>query len=167
MSVAVRTRVDLGPEERAFVDLLIGGASIYDAAEQAGFDRGMALQVAERPAVVSAMDAFIRATMRKGALTSVSYLADVSSGITSGIGPRIDAAKALLDRTGHNVPSARPAPRFADADLSELSADELRRLVDGLERARGKTIDALADRAKPVHATLDATPDPMLLNLLD
>ena len=167
MSVAVRTRIELGPEEIAFVDLIARGVSLYDAAEQAGFDRGMAVQVAERPAVVAAMDANVRLNLRRGAVASASYLADVSSGLQNSNGPRIDASKAVLDRTGYNVPSARPAPRFADADLSELSADELRRLVDGLERARDKTIGALGDKARPVNATLDTPQDAMLLNLLD
>lgn len=160
MSPGVPTRMELSAEERAFVDLLAQGMPPGDAAEHAGFPRKMAREVGDRPAVVAAMYADTQFHLRRGALSAGFYLADVSSGLQDGKASRIDASKAVLDRSGHNVPAARPASRLADADLSEYSIDELKQIV-----AKGERV--LGDRAKPVNATLDATPDPMLLNLLD
>lgn len=167
MSVALKGRSELTAQERMFVDLIADQVSMHDAAEQCGYERRDAPFIMMRPAVLSAIEHVTRANIYNGACAAASHFARVQTGVEIGTSVKAEIGRTLLDRAGFIAPSARPAPRFADADLSELSADELRRLVDGLERARGKTIDALADRAKPVHATLDATPDPMLLNLLD
>lgn len=167
MSVALKSRDELSDQEKDFLRHIRAGVPMHEAAELAGYKCHDAAAIVLRPAVTAALNNEIRANMQIGASAAALHFTRVHFGLETSTPVRADIGKALLDRTGHNVPSARPAPRFADADLSELSADELRRLVDGLERARGKTIDALADRAKPVHATLDATPDPMLLNLLD
>ena len=58
-------------------------------------------------------------------------------------GNRIRAAELILSRT---TPPAQPAGQEpADADLSEMSVDELRSIVDSLEAE-------LAERAAPVGA---------------
>lgn len=167
MSAALRQRAALTPQELMFLEALREGKSAFVAAESVGLDRREAPYFLARPAISAALDAEIRSNLQIAAYTSARSLDGIAAGEVRCSPVRMDAIKTSLDRSGYNTPVARPAPRFADADLSELSADELRRLVDGLERAKGKTIDALAERAKPVDAPQRNTLDDKLLSLLD
>lgn len=167
MSVAWRRRSELTEQEQVFMEALREGLSSREAAVAAGFEARESAAIMSRPSIQSAIDSDIRENLQNAAHLGAKFAAKIVSGAEHCTPVRMDAIKAVLDRSGYTTPAARPAPRFADADLSELSADELRRLVDGLERARGKTIDALADRAKPVSAPHHNTLDDKLLDLLD
>lgn len=166
-AAALRRMTELTERERAFMEGLRAGMQGREAAVAAGFDARELPDLMARPAILATIDADIRNNLELAASLAGFYAPRIVSGAEKCSSTRMDAIKMVLDRTGRNTPAARPAPRFADADLSELTADELRRLVDGLEAARGKTIDALAERAKPVDAPRHNTLDDKLLNLLE
>ncbi len=166
-AAALRRMAELTEQETAFMEGLRTGMAGREAAVAAGFEARELSIIMKRPAILAAIDADIRENLEIAANLAGVFIPRIVSGAEHCTPVRMDAIKTVLDRTGRNTPAARPAPRFADADLSELSADELRRLVDGLERAKGKTIDALAERAKPVDAPRQNTLDDKLLSLLD
>ncbi len=92
---------------------------------------------------------------RDGRRAAITLLLSVARDVTANMGHRIRAVELILSRT---MPAAQAAaPDAADRDLTDLSADELRILVDGMQ-------SELAQRATPINApdsapiVIDATP---------
>ncbi len=92
---------------------------------------------------------------RDGRRAAIDLLLAVARDATAALGHRLRAVELILSRT---MPAAQAAPDAGpDRDLTDLSADELRVLVDGMQ-------SELAQRATPVNApdnapiVIDATP---------
>ncbi len=83
---------------------------------------------------------------RDGRRAAVHLLLNVARDENQGVGHRIRAAELILSRT---MPTAQHGQEeTSDRDLSDMSADELRRLVDGMQTE-------LSDRAAPVVIEAD------------
>lgn len=101
------------------------------------------------PAFITLVGAKAETVMqREGKPAAIRVLVDIAKDARQAPQHRIRAAELILSRT---MAPAAPAPADGrDRDLAELSTDELRDLVDSMQRQ-------LADRAAPVNAP-DAAP---------
>jgi len=84
---------------------------------------------------------------RDGRSAAVNLLVNLARDKDANMGHRVRAAELILSRT---IPTAQPASQdTGERDLTEMSADELRGLVDHMQ-------GELAVRAAPVDAPVDA-----------
>ena len=129
----------LTQKERAFSQALAETGSVQYAAQQAGYKSSSSIwEVQQRPEVIDLVrrqqDARIVCDLLP---LAVQTLADILQDSKAPAGARVTAAKVVMDRgLGRDDAAAGKAPH-------EMTADELRRAIEGLQRV-------VSDRSKPI-----------------
>ncbi len=136
------TTLKLSKKERAFVSALVEGGEPTAAALKSGYAEsdaataGWEMMHARR--IAAAIDIEIKRALVAGAAVASRFLVKTVKDETAPAGVRVQAANSLLDRAGYVAPR-QDAPRDGSRPLTDQSIDELRTLVDRLERERGSS----------------------------
>lgn len=147
----------LTSKQHAFASNLIEGHEKRRAAELAGYAIEHADVEAKRllrqPAIMAMVQIGIAQRLARCAPLAVNVLEDLVRDTTMHPKLRLDAAKAILDRSGHIAPKAVAASSSAVKPLNEMSMTELRELADKLEdELSGRAKDVSSATAAPVKA---------------
>src|SRR5215831_18299686 len=131
--------------QEAFVERLIECGDAGTAAQLAGFSKPTtdAWRLLRIPHVLAAVNAAVRTALAEDAPLARNLLRQYVKDTEMNPKIRLDAAKTLLDRSGHIAPKARDESAEREKSLHEMSTDELRAMVDRLETE-------VANRATPV-----------------
>jgi len=165
MAKELSARGALTAQQRAFIKAYVETGdekvSIVDA-KYTGNAAVIAWELLHNAQIVAGIQAEISLRIRtKGARLAQSVLMAAAEAKDAPWSTRVDAAKALLDRAGMAAQRARDPEKPPERPLSEYSIDELRGVVDRLEREA-------ADHAKPVAARrINANPDSIEAQAVD
>jgi phage terminase small subunit len=131
--------------QEAIVRHLVETGDASTAAQMAGFSKPTAdaWRLLRIPHVLAAVDDAMKTALAQDAPAARHLLRQYVTDPKMNPKIRLDAAKTLLDRSGHIAPKARDERAEREKSLHEMSADELRAMVDRLETE-------VANRAMPV-----------------
>lgn len=135
------TEYGLTEKQRALVAALAKNGDMEAAAAKSGYNVTAAYTAARLPHVQAALHAEVQTALRRAAPIALKVLLGIISDDKVSPRVRVDAAKTVLDRAGHQAPKDGAAD--LDKPLSDMSPDELRAYVDRAQRE-------LSDRAKPI-----------------
>lgn len=148
----------LTAQQRLVVKRFVDHGGMTLACQEAavgGDPENAAWQYLHNPQIVAAIQAEISLRIRtKGSQIAQSVLMEAAQAKEAPWSTRVDAAKTLLDRAGLAAMRSREPDKPAERALSDYSVDELKALVDRLERERGdqaKTVDARQVDAIPAQ----------------
>lgn len=158
-------RQTLNAQQRAFVELVLSGATPSLASERAGYARdgqqpaSVAARLMQHAGIARAIRiGFERLLSTKGVPIAVRALIHIAQNERYPAAARVAASNSILDRAGIVARKAETGPD--DRPLNELSLDDLRRIAAMGDQAERE----LGDRAKPVNAPKD---DPLAGELSD
>jgi hypothetical protein len=134
--------------QEEFVRHFVEGGHRADSVIKAGYSVGtenpvltadiVAHRLLRTPTVMAALRYQTALMLQHEAPKMLGVIRVIAYDVGAPKGVRLDAAKTWLDRAGYIAPKARDASREgSDRPLNEYSVDELRKLVDDLERKRG------------------------------
>jgi hypothetical protein len=155
--------IELTPKQRSFVTLLVrNGSTPTQAAREAGYSvPGVASYDLMRLPHIAAAIRFERQRFISGELANIATgtLQDVMTDKEAPASARVQAARTVLEMSGE-LAKGRGKADDEDRPLSELTADELTRLIDRWteeKAALAKPIEAevieMADLAQPTAQT--------------
>jgi len=136
---------ELSEGHRRYAAAIVDGASRSIAEKESGYAPGTGSSLERNPKVLAAIHSEVARRLRaEGAPVGLAVLLSVAKNEAAPAGVRVDAAKTLLSRAGHIEPRAEAA-KPDTKDLSDMSQEELRKVIDQCE-------SHLADQATPVNA---------------
>jgi phage terminase small subunit len=145
MGVGVIAELGLTDMQAAFVGHLVSGVEPAKAAELAGYAndcRIVASNLLRKPTVLAAVQHETSRCIGAVAPIALKVLVQIATDENAPKGVRVDAAKAILDGGGHG-PRAPRSEASAEKPLTEMSADELRAVIEQSQAA----IAHIAERA--------------------
>lgn len=120
------------------------------AAGYRGDENVVAWRQFHTPTVMAALRYHTALRLQEGAPAALKVVWELMMDRETPRGIRLDAAKTWLDRSGHGAVRSDEKDSGGNEPLNEMSIDELRRMVDDLERRRGD--QAVQILASPAHA---------------
>lgn len=128
----------LTPQQLLFAQRYIAHGEQKLAAEESGYSGDCAAvgySLLRHPQIAAVIYAELTVRFKvEGATLGQRVLMDIAKDESAPKGVRADCAKALLDRAGFPAQRAREAPKDGERTLADLTLDELREMVDRLEK---------------------------------
>lgn len=160
MELGLVLRKEFTPQQRAFVDEIIGGSDIGEAAAKAGYGNensgAIGSAMLQHPAILAAVQIGVAKQLALAAPVALKLLKRFVADETIDKRLRVVCAKTLLDRAGHIAPKAIAASSGAVVPLNEMTMTDLRALADKLE-------GEIAGRAKEVSSASKAAKQPQTI----
>jgi hypothetical protein len=122
--------------------------------------KSVAERASQSPAILAAVHVEIGRRLIAGAPIALKVLQDICKDGQAPAKLRLEAAKTLLDRSGHIAPKARDSGNDATKQAHEMSLDELKNTRAALERE-------IQARATPLNAPDGMPDDSQVTDLLE
>lgn len=149
----------LSPQQEAFVEARLRGASTEEALEKAGIPSTDWLRIISDSNVMLAFERGIKALAENYSVDAINHLNNIARTGTAQDRARSEAARAVLSIAGHVAPM-RERHKAKTANLADMDGEALRALVDQLQ-------GELAARARPVNEPNKASSSGKALPFLD
>lgn len=141
VAVELVAKHELTEKQAALVDALTEGASVSEAARISGYSNtSSALTSLKSKTVALYLQQRLASRLSHGAPAMFSVLEQIAHNKALPAGPRVDAAKAWLDRAGWTVPRQEAKSSSEGKGLAEMTAEELRRTVLELKAEHAKDV---------------------------
>ena len=154
MGIALHNEYAITSKQLAFVQALIQTGSRNKAIEASGYrflGPEQAMQALNSPAVMHALRMETSRKLLQYAPAALNVLLSIMKDKTAPKGVRVDAAKAVLDRSGFIAPR-QGAQQGETKSLNEMTTADLRSFISaGESELAGRAKDVSAPEALVVH----------------